>query len=342
MRSKKAAIIAAICVVIIFTLAGCSSPAADNTTTIGPQTEIDDTDTTQTNQESGTETTASEQSAETIADGETDSETTTTSSDETPEYATGEITTMSIDMPQFDNRTRTARVYTPPGYFESDRSYPVVYMQDGQNLFNDSTAYNEEWQVDETMDRLAREDNFSAIVVGIDNGGGDRITEYTPPELGKPDQTKHGDRYAAFLAETVKPTIDETYRTQPDKAAIMGSSLGGSISVYTAFEYPETFPYVAGLSTASPSTNVTASYLNETGAGPERVYMDWGLEEGPRSEMFAQRNQAFATNIQNLGYEPGETLLTVIDEDGTHSESAWRERFPRAVQWVLTGEDPAA
>jgi len=343
MRLKKAAAIAATCVVIIFALAGCSAPTDDGSTTVGSQTDaVETTDTdTKTDSESGTETTSDEQSTETTADGERDGET-TTSSDDAPAYPTGEITTISVEMPQFDNRTRTVRVYTPPGYFESDRSYPVVYMQDGQNLFDNETAYNVEWQVDETMDRLAHEKNRSAIVVGVDNGGGDRITEYVPPELGEPGQTKNGDRYAAFLAETVKPMIDEMYRTQPDRAAIMGSSLGGSISVYTAFEYPEMFPYAAGLSTASPPANVTASYLNETGAGPERVYMDWGLEEGPRSEMFAQRNQAFATNIQHLGYEPGETLLTVIDEDGTHSESAWRERFPRAVQWILTGEDPAA
>mgnify|MGYP000035348662 CR=1 FL=1 len=339
MRPREAAVFAGICIVILFTLAGCSSPATDNTTTIGPQTATDGTDTPQT--EGDTDTTTDGQSTETTTETETDSET-TTSNDDTPEYATGEITTMSVEMPQFDNRTRTVRVYTPPGYFESDRSYPVVYMQDGQNLFDNSTAYNEEWQVDETMDRLAHEADLAAIVVGVDNGGSDRITEYTPPELGPTDQTKHGDRYAAFLAETVKPLIDETYRTQPDQAAIMGSSLGGSISVYTAFEYPDTFPYVAGLSTGSPPADVTAAYLNETGAGPERVYMDWGLEEGPRPEMFAQRNQAFATNIQNLGYEPGQTLLTVTDEDGGHGESAWRERFPRAVQWVLTGEDPAA
>ncbi|MEF8883419.1 MAG: alpha/beta hydrolase-fold protein, partial [Halapricum sp.] len=287
------------------------------------------TETTET--KASTETTESKPTTETNGSDTTASQT----------HVVGNVTTMTIDMPQFDDRSRTIRVYTPPGYETSDRSYPVVYMQDGQNLFDNRTAFKEEWRVDETMERLADSGELSAIVVGIDNGGAQRDDEYIPWPFENGNMGGEGDQYAAFLAETLKPRIDERYRTEPNETAIVGSSFGGAISIYTAFEYPNTFQYVGSMSTSAP-VEPLFQYMNGTEQGPDRVYLDWGTEETDRPERFVSLQREFAQLVEDRGYERGETLLTVEDEGGVHRETAWRDRFPRAVQWLLKGVDPAS
>lgn len=256
---------------------------------------------------------------------------------------TGNVSQYTVEMPQFGSQTRTVWVYVPPGYGDTDRQYPVVYMQDGQNLFDDVAA-SEEWGVDETMERLATEADLQAIVVGVENAGAERDEEYLPwsdGELGG-----NGSRYAAFLAETLKPTVDATFRTDPDRTAVMGSSFGGVISVYTAFAYPEQFQYVGGMSTAHvwPGFDVSVTelygFLNESGPGPERVYLDWGTDEGTDPARFNAANERLVETVDGLGYDRGSDLLVVPETGAGHRERFWKARFPRAVQWLLTGEDP--
>jgi hypothetical protein len=135
-------------------------------------------------------------------------------------------------MPQLD-RYRRIWVYLPPDYEETEDHYPVIYMHDGQNLFDASTSFVGEWEVDETLNDLFDEGYKVPIVVGIDNGGTERINEYTPwvnPGYGG----GQGNLYLEFIVETLKPHIDQYYRTLPgrDHTAIWGSSLGGLISQY--------------------------------------------------------------------------------------------------------------
>src|SRR5690606_33431334 len=130
----------------------------------------------------------------------------------------------------------------PPDYETSTKKYPVLYMQDGQNLFDNKTAYSGEWQIDETLNKLFSEGDYGAIVIGIDNGGEKRIDEYTPwnnPKYGGGE----GDLYMQFIAETLKPYVDSHYRTRPEKEynALIGSSLGALISNYGGVKYRETF-----------------------------------------------------------------------------------------------------
>jgi predicted alpha/beta superfamily hydrolase len=145
-------------------------------------------------------------------------------------------------MPQLE-RTRRIWLYLPPDYDESDRYYPVLYMHDGQNLFDEITSYAGEWEVDETLNELAQQGYQVPIVVGIDNGGAFRIDELTPWYNDEYDAGGQGDEYIDFIVETLKLHIDENYRTLPDaeNTGIMGSSLGGLISWYGTLKYPSVF-----------------------------------------------------------------------------------------------------
>ena len=123
--------------------------------------------------------------------------------------------THRFNMPQL-NRERTIRVLLPRNYFESDSRYPVIYMQDGQNLFDSATAFNgNDWKLPATLSKLSLKKQ--AIIVGIDNGEVDRINEYAPFKRGK--SGGEGDQYVHFIIETLKPFIDSEYRTIPQREA---------------------------------------------------------------------------------------------------------------------------
>jgi len=139
------------------------------------------------------------------------------------------------------NRTRRVWIYLPTGYSTSEKRYPVLYMHDGQNVFDDLTSFAGEWNVDETLDSIgnhARE----MIVVAVDNGEAKRINEYYPYDMAKYGKGE-GDQYVDFLVKTLKPFIDKTYRTEKGKNTtfIAGSSMGGLISMYAILKYPRVF-----------------------------------------------------------------------------------------------------
>jgi hypothetical protein len=162
---------------------------------------------------------------------------------------TGHTATQSVsildeefDMPQL-NRRRRVWLYLPPDYATSGtRRYPVLYMHDGQNVFDAATSFVGEWGVDETLDSLHAAGELSLIVVAVDHGGDERFDEYNPwthPEHGG----GRGDEYVDFLVETLKPYIDAHYRTRPDRlnTGVAGSSMGGLISFYAMMKYPDVF-----------------------------------------------------------------------------------------------------
>ncbi|MFN2396927.1 MAG: alpha/beta hydrolase-fold protein, partial [Bacteroidales bacterium] len=136
-------------------------------------------------------------------------------------------------MPQLD-RNRRIWIYLPPDYDQTQKNYPVIYMHDGQNLFDVETSFMGEWEVDETLNDLAARGYNVPIVVGIDNGGNHRANEYLPYFFSNLNAGGEGDEYMEFIVETLKPFIDNEYRTLPDRenTGIIGSSLGGVISLY--------------------------------------------------------------------------------------------------------------
>lgn len=238
-------------------------------------------------------------------------------------------------IPQLD-RYRRVWLYLPPDYAISTKRYPVLYMQDGQNLFDRSTSFSGEWEVDETLNRLFNEGDPGIIVVGVDNGGATRIEEYTPwpnPEYGGGD----GAQYVSFIVETLKPYIDAHYRTLPDQetTGIMGSSLGGLISLFAATEHQETFGRVGVFSPSLWFSPQAYTHISEKGKDYDiRFYLMAGKSESSTMEpdLIALYN-----NLLEAGFQPDELYLKLLN-DGAHSEWFWAREFAAAYIWLFAEE----
>jgi predicted alpha/beta superfamily hydrolase len=182
-------------------------------------------------------------------------------------------------------RLETARdliVYLPPGYGTSDARYPVFYLQDGQNLFDPLTSYAGDWGLVETLNQLTP-NQVQPILVGIPNMGRRRRYEYSPFR-----DIIHGggggDRYLAFVVETVKPLVDASFRTRPERpyTVIAGSSLGGLISLYGLLRHADVFGAAGVQSPALWFADGAVLKFVEQSAAPVtgRVHLDVGTEEG--------------------------------------------------------------
>ncbi len=236
-----------------------------------------------------------------------------------------------LEMPGL-SRQRTLRVYLPPGHASGGARYPVIYMHDGQNLFDDATAYAGEWGVDESMDALSRSHGFQAIVVGIDHGGALRINELSPwpnPRFGAAD----GVAYMRFVVDVVKPFVDGRWRTLPQRehTAIIGSSMGGLISHHAVLRHGAVFGK-AGL--LSPSYWFSEHAYQSTRATPPRadtrLYLYAGGSEGEGVEDDVRRMHALLA----AGSAPPALSLHVVPA-ARHNEAAWRAEFPLAVRWLF-------
>ncbi|MEZ4672071.1 MAG: alpha/beta hydrolase-fold protein [Anaerolineae bacterium] len=230
-----------------------------------------------------------------------------------------------VHSPQLKN-DRNILVWLPPDYHTTEQRYPVIYMHDGQNLFDRATGFaGNEWCVDETMLALS-EEGIKAIIVGLPNTS-ERMQEYNPfPDVWN----GHGDLYLNFITDTVKPLVDDAFRTQParEHTGIMGSSMGGLISLYGFFARPDTFGFAGVM---SPSLWVGSGAIYD--AVRERPYVDGKiyLDDGSR-EPSARKMKAA---LQRHGYKPGHNLLYVSEENGEHNEAAWARRLPNALRFLL-------
>jgi predicted alpha/beta superfamily hydrolase len=228
--------------------------------------------------------------------------------------------------PQLEN-TRDIIIYLPPSYTIGERRYPVIYLQDAQNLFDATTSFaGVEWQVDETLEALSAE-GLEAIAVGIPHMGEQRLHEYTPPI--NPWWRGAGDRYVAFIVETLKPLIDQAFRTQPDRhhTGLCGSSMGALISLYGFFERPGVFGRCGAL---SPSVWVGRGVINHYVRAPQaddRLYLDNGTRENSARVLYEQ--------LLAQGYREDGELKYVIEAGGQHTEAAWARRLPEALRFLL-------
>lgn len=253
----------------------------------------------------------------------------------------------SLYSPQLDNQ-RSVYVWLPPGYHVPDQRYPVLYMHDGDNLFDARRSYSGEWQVDETMQQLSQRGQ-SAIIVGLPNQGDLRRMEYNPyasqwAEI--PDG--RGEDYIRFLVETVKPFIDRSFRTLPDRehTGIAGSSMGGLISLYGFLTRPQVFGFCGAFSTAYWFGDEGLLQTVGTGAnGSGKVYLDVGGREGPTLEGWGYADldldQAYLAGVRRLqaallqhGYAH-DSLMYVEEAGAPHHESAWAQRLPAALRFLL-------
>lgn len=246
--------------------------------------------------------------------------------------------------------TRDLLVWLPPGYDSGDRRYPVVYMHDGQNLFDAHTSYSGEWQVDETMTAL-HDEGLDAIIVGLPNAGENRRFEYSPypVQWDGARYEGYGDAYVAWLIDVVKPQVDSAFRTLPDVAhtGIAGSSMGGLISLHALIMRPDAFGFCAAFSTAYwLGENALRRTIEGQGSGHGRVYLDVGTREGDTLRgwnlLTDDLDAAYVAGVRELrdallltGYSPDSTLVYLEDEGAAHRESAWARRFPAAMRWLL-------
>lgn len=240
-------------------------------------------------------------------------------------------------LPQLD-RDRRVWLYLPPGYETSNERYPVLYMHDGQNLFDAATSYAGEWGVDEALDSLHAAGDPGVIVVGIDNGRERRLDEYSPwvsAEAGMGGG--EGAAYVDFLVETLKPYIDARYRTRPGRetTGVAGSSMGGLISLYAALRYPEVFGRVGVFSPAFWFAPEVFDLAEQTPLqSGTRLYMVTGGSEGDRAEAYAADHERMAALLRSAA-EQGSDVEAVLRPEATHSEQSWREAFPSAYRWLF-------
>jgi predicted alpha/beta superfamily hydrolase len=236
-----------------------------------------------------------------------------------------------IASPQLGN-SRKLRIYLPPGYdAHPQQRYPVLYMHDGQNLFDPKdAAYGAAWDIAQTMDRLIADGAITpAIVVGIDNTA-DRMPEYTPccdPQYGGGKL----DAYMAFIVDTVKPWADANLRTLPGRehTAIMGSSLGGIASVYIAQRRPDVFSMAGGVS-SSFWWNKGSMTAKVPAPSKVRFYLDAGSDSDGLADTLAMRDAMLAG-----GYRLNEDLMVYPADGAIHNERSWAARVARPLTWFF-------
>ena len=226
-------------------------------------------------------------------------------------------------------RTRRIWIYLPPSYCDgSDKKYPVLYMHDGQNLFEDSSSFSGEWGVDEYFDTAKVKE---CIVVGIDNGNNKRLNEYNPYDnerFGKGE----GNLYADFLVKTLKPFIDRRFRTRRNKenTFVAGSSMGGLISMYAVLKYPKVF---GGVGVFSPAFWVAPPIYEEIKSRGNkikgRISFYAGKQQG--ESMVPDILKAFG----EIGAVSKSKMTILIRDDGKHNELTWRKEFPLFYEWMV-------
>ena len=256
---------------------------------------------------------------------------------------------------------RHVDVWLPEGYSAaSEKTYRVIYAQDGQNLFVGEHAFaGVSWQIHHAMNRLHEEEGISpAIIVGIWNTE-KRIPEYMPERpvarfartsvverfVDTYGSIPLSDRYLTFITRELKPRIDRAYRTRtgPEDTFLIGSSMGGLFSLYAACEYPSYFGGAACLSTSwTVPGRIMTRYLEYRlpEPGNHRFYFDFG------SEALIRRYEGFQNRVDRLlakrGYRAGVDWMTRRFPGDPHSESAWRDRVDIPLRFLLRSRGTGA
>lgn len=250
-----------------------------------------------------------------------------------------EVISEHFEIPQLI-KTRRITALLPHNYYQSDRRYPVLYLQDGQNLFDDYAPFGN-WAVDKRLAVMAELGFSDIIIISIDHAAEERIAEFTPSiatRLG----VGEGKKYVRFLADTLKPYVDRHFRTLPDRVhtGIGGSSMGGLISIYAGLMYPEVY---GRLMVFSPSLwvapNIPDVSLPFEAPQDARIYIYAGGQEGsamiPNVYRYREALERKGLNLSAIDFRLS------IDPEGTHSEEHWGREFPKAVKWLFFNPVPA-
>ncbi|HAX02363.1 MAG: hypothetical protein A2Y45_03615 [Tenericutes bacterium GWC2_34_14] len=242
-----------------------------------------------------------------------------------------------------ENKLRTIRILLPENYDSSNQSYDVLYMHDGQNLFEDHLSFSgHAWQIDETLKKMKIK---NLIVVGIDNSDL-RLFEYAPWPGGK-EATKFtkvqvgglGSLYAYWIVHTLKPFIDKRYRTKPERSHthIAGSSMGAYISVYIATAYPHIFQTVGSFSLSSWFNETDfLQHLDQSNLQKDQRYFisvgryEESKEPSPVNDLYIQNSITFKDKLMSHGV----CDITFILTDDSHNELSWRKIFPKFIEFI--------
>ncbi|RTY89407.1 alpha/beta hydrolase [Flavobacterium sp. GSP27] len=241
--------------------------------------------------------------------------------------ASKQVSTFTIEAPQLQS-TKKIWVYLPQNYATSKRKLSVIYMHDAQNLFDATTSYSGEWNIDEKLDSL----KAPVIVIGVEHGNEKRIDELTPFKNEKYGGGK-ADRYLEFIVKTLKPHIDKTFRTKTDKknTIIMGSSLGGLTSYYAVLKYPEIFGKAGVFSPSFWFTKDIYDLTEKSKKIKSKIYFLCGDNESEdmvtdlnKMEYLLNSNRCSCLNLNEKKIVKG----------GQHNEKLWRDGFVKAVLWL--------
>ncbi|MBC7542678.1 MAG: alpha/beta hydrolase [Candidatus Sericytochromatia bacterium] len=237
-----------------------------------------------------------------------------------------------LQIPGFDG-IYPLSIYTPPGYGQGDRAYPVAYMFDGQNLFFDGGTQSGGWHLHEALDRRARLGATVPVVVGIHHGGATRLEELTPGAFW--GRTGRGAAFLDGVITALMPQIQADWRilSGPENTMIGGSSLGGLMAVHGFFQYPELFGRAMAMPPAisgDPSTITDRAAGRDVPAG-SRLYLDAGAHEGWDMLDVVTR---FVDHLETIGFTAGPDLMWFPDAEGDHSETTWRRHVPAALDFL--------
>lgn len=245
-----------------------------------------------------------------------------------------EIISEEFYIPQLD-RHRKVWALLPYDYYISNKSYPVLYLQDAQNLFNEGSEYGN-WEIDKKLSILAEYGRGDVIIIAIEHGSEERIKEY----IFDNDNVAHGSegkKYIRFITDTLKPFVDENYRTKKDRenTGIGGSSLGALISIYSGFLYPEVY---SKLLIFSPSLwvepNNNFPMMNFRIPFKTKIYLYGGEQEGSKMVKRIHVFEEYLRKWEKKNLFDFE-FKTSINPEGTHSEFYWSQEFPRAIEWLF-------
>ncbi|MEM8908474.1 MAG: alpha/beta hydrolase-fold protein, partial [Bacteroidota bacterium] len=232
-------------------------------------------------------------------------------------------------------KTRRITALLPHDYYQTNQRYPVLYLQDGQNLFDENAPFGN-WGVTKKLALLSEEDMGNIIIIAIDHAEEERIKEFTPVSHNMQKGSAEGRKYVRFLAQTLKPYIDQHFRTQPEahNTGIGGSSMGGLISIYAGLMFPHVF---SKLMIFSPSLwvnpHISFNAIKSVKSFNTQIYLYAGAKESttmiPNAQRFQQTVQKKAPRGSKIEFKWS------IDPEGTHSEYHWGMEFPKAIEWLF-------
>ncbi|WP_185204688.1 alpha/beta hydrolase-fold protein [Chryseobacterium sp. C3] len=248
-------------------------------------------------------------------------------------FPIAEIISEEFYIPQLD-RYRKIWALLPYDYYVSDKKYPVLYLQDAQNLFNEGSGYGN-WEIDKKLSILSEYGRGDVIIIAVEHGSEERIKEYIFDNDNVANGSE-GKKYIRFITDTLKPYVDQTYRTKKDRdnTGIGGSSLGALISIYSGFLYPEVY---SKLLIFSPSLwvepNNNFPMMNFRVPFKTKIYLYGGGQEGSKMVKRIHIFEEYLKRWEKKNLFDFE-FRTSINPEGTHSEFYWSQEFPRAIEWL--------